>query len=298
MCYFQQYENENKESPIMSAVIISNILILAGTALAAAVILYLVSQKFHIEENPKIEEIENLLPGVNCGACGKAGCHAFAAACADSDQESFKNLFCTVGGQEVMDKVAASMGFVAATKEPTAAVLKCNGTCQNAPDKVIYTGMKSCRMAARISVGRSGCPNGCLRFGDCVKACPFNAIRIDETTGIPIVDENKCTSCGACVRMCPRGLYEIRPKGSNSVRVYVACSNKQKGALARKNCKAACIACMKCTKICPAVKVEDNLSYIPTSVSAQEYGRSLAETCPTGAIIYTGLSTKTEAENE
>jgi hypothetical protein len=282
----------------MSALIISNILILGGTALAAAIVLYIVSQKFRVEENPKIAEIEALLPGANCGACGKAGCHAFAVACANSSKEQFKELFCTAGGKEVMDKVAAELGYVAAAREPTVAVLKCNGTCQNAPDKVVYTGMKSCRMAARVSVGRSGCPNGCLRFGDCVRACPFGAIRLDETTGIPVVDENKCTSCGACVRTCPRGLYEIRPKGKNGVRVYVACSNTQKGALARKNCKAACIACMKCVKICPDVRIENNLSYIPPAVSPDEFGTRLAEACPTGAIICTGGKTSTEAENE
>lgn len=282
----------------MSALIISNILILGGTALAAAIVLYIVSQKFRVEENPKIAEIEALLPGANCGACGKAGCHAFAVACANSSKEQFKELFCTAGGKEVMDKVAAELGYVAAAREPTVAVLKCNGTCQNAPDKVVYTGMKSCRMAARVSVGRSGCPNGCLRFGDCVRACPFGAIRLDETTGIPVVDENKCTSCGACVRTCPRGLYEIRPKGKNGVRVYVACSNTQKGALARKNCKAACIACMKCAKICPDVRIENNLSYIPPAVSPDEFGTRLAEACPTGAIICTGGKTSTEAGNE
>lgn len=148
----------------MSALIISNVLILGGTALAAAIVLYVVSQKFRVEENPKISEIEALLPGANCGACGKAGCHAFAVACANSSADQFKELFCTAGGQEVMDKVAAELGYVAEAREPTVAVLKCNGTCQNAPDKVVYTGMKSCRMAARVSVGRSGCPNGCLRL--------------------------------------------------------------------------------------------------------------------------------------
>ena len=100
------------------------------------------------------------------------------------------------------------------------------------------------------------------------------------------------------MRTCPRGLYEIRPKGKNGVRVYVACSNTQKGALARKNCKAACIACMKCVKICPDVRIENNLSYIPPAVSADEFGTRLAEACPTGAIICTGGKTSTEAENE
>ena len=142
----------------MSALIISNILILGGTALAAAIVLYIVSQKFRVEENPKIAEIEALLPGANCGACGKAGCHAFAVACANSSKEQFKELFCTAGGKEVMDKVAAELGYVAAAREPTVAVLKCNGTCQNAPDKVVYTGMKSCRMAPAFPSAAAAVP--------------------------------------------------------------------------------------------------------------------------------------------
>lgn len=275
----------------MSGVIISNILILVGIALISAVVLYIVSQKFYVEENPKIDDIESLLPGVNCGACGKAGCRDFATSCVKADTNAFQGLYCPVGGKPVMDKVAQELGFTAVEKEATLAVLKCNGTCQNAPDKIEYTGMKSCRMAARISVGKSGCPNGCLRFGDCAIACQFDAIHIDPATGIPVVDATKCTSCGACVKMCPRHLYEIRPIGADGKRVYVACSNQQKGALARKNCKAACIACLKCTKICDDVKVEHNLSYIPSSVSAEKYGQELADACPTSAIIYTRLST-------
>lgn len=272
----------------MFDLIISNILVLGGIAFLAALILYIVSQKFAVVENPKIDEIESLLPGVNCGACGKAGCRDFAKACAEAGAEEFNELYCTVGGPAVMNKVAESLGFAASEKEATLAVLRCNGTCQNAPAKIFYSGMHSCRVASNISVGQSECPDGCLRFGDCVSACKFDALHIDETTGLPVVDENKCTSCGACVKICPRQLFEIRPKGTDGKRVYVACRNKQKGAVARKNCSAACIGCMKCTKVNPEVKVEDNLSYIPATVSAEKFGAELAASCPTGAIIYTG----------
>lgn len=268
-------------------IIVSDIIALGVIAFLSAIILYFVSQKFKIEENPKVENIEHILPGVNCGACGKAGCHNFAEACVKADAESFKKLYCPVGGALTMKKVADALGFDVVAKEETVAVLKCNGTCENAPAKIVYDAPISCRLANLVAVGQTGCPNGCLRFGDCVKACPFGAISINPETGIPQVDENKCTSCGACVRMCPRGLYEIRPKGKNGQRVYVACSNKQKGAVARKNCKAACIACMKCTKICPEIHVEDNLSYIPTTVSAQKFGAELVKNCPTGAIVMT-----------
>lgn len=268
-------------------IIVSNVLVLVGIALFAAIILYLVSQKFNVEENPKIGEVESVLPGANCGACGKAGCHNFAESCVKADENGFKNLYCPVGGAEVMKRVSDILGYAAVEKEPTVAVLKCNGTCENAPTKIHLDGVSICRLAAKISVGQTGCPNGCLRLGDCVKVCKFDALHIDEQTGLPVVDEDKCTSCGACVNICPRHLFEIRPKGKNGQRVYVACSNTQKGAVARKNCKAACIGCMKCTKVCPAVKVENNLSYIPSEVSAAEFGAELVKACPTSAIIMT-----------
>lgn len=280
-------------------IIVSNILVLVGIALFAAIILYLVSQKFNVEENPKIAQVESILPGANCGACGKAGCHNFAEACVKANEDEFKNLYCPVGGANVMKNVSDILGFATNEKEPTVAVLKCNGTCENAPTKIHFDGINICRLAAKISVGQTGCPTGCLRLGDCVKVCKFDALHIDPQTGLPVVDENKCTSCGACVNICPRHLFEIRPKGKNGERVYVACSNTQKGALARKNCKAACIGCMKCTKVCAAIKVENNLSHIPPEVSAAEFGTELVKTCPTGAIIMTQPQpANDEAEND
>ena len=272
----------------MTSMILYNVMILSAIAVIAAVVLYLAAKKFYVAPNHLAEEIASLLPQANCGACGSAGCQDFANKCAAASEEDFKNLYCPVGGKNVMSAIAEKLGYQTADHEPTMAVLKCNGSCQSAPDKVEYVGMKSCRLASRVFVGKTGCPNGCLRMGDCVRNCPFGAIEINKVTGLPQVDPKKCTSCGTCVRICPRGLYEIRPIGKNGVRIYVACSNTQKGAMARKNCKAACIGCMKCAKICPDIKVENNLSYIPTSVSAEQYGAELASNCPTGAIIYTG----------
>jgi len=271
---------------MMQNIIIANIVVVSAIAAAAAAILYFIAQKFKVEKNIRAEEIEQILPQANCGACGKAGCQAFAAACADADAATFATLYCPVGGAKVMSAIAEKLGYEVAERQPTAAVLRCNGTCENAPDKVEYIGLKSCRLASRVFVGKTGCPNGCLRFGDCVRNCPFGAISMNETTGMPEVDVDKCTSCGKCVRVCPRGLFEIRPLAEKGVQLYVACRNRQKGAIARKNCKAACIACMKCSKICPEVIVEDNLSYIPSTVDPAQYGEELSKACPTGAIIY------------
>lgn len=271
----------------MENVILLNILVLGGIALAAAVILYLVSQKFAVKEDERVTKIEQILPQANCGGCGCAGCHDFAVNCAGADEAGFNRLFCPVGGAAVMSQIADTLGFETVKKEPTVAVLRCNGTCKNAPAKVCYDGIYSCRVAAKITTAQSGCPDGCLRLGDCARVCKFDALHLNPQTGIPEIDETKCTSCGACVNVCPRHLFEIRPRGKNGCRVYVACRNTQKGALARKNCSAACIACLKCTKITPLVTVENNLSYIPPEVPAEEFGRALAETCPTGAIVCT-----------
>ena len=270
------------------SVLLTGILVLGGIGLVAAIILHFVAQKFAVESNPRVQAVEKLLPGVNCGACGKAGCQDFARACASADIETFKGLYCSVGGNSVMQKIAELLGYKTPERDPTVAVLRCQGSCENAPAKFEFTGLKSCRLVARISTSQSECPYGCIRMGDCVRACKFGALHISPDTGLPVVDENKCVSCGACVAICPKKLFEIRPKGKDGKRVYVACRNQQKGAVARQNCKVACIGCMKCTKIVPSIKVQNNLSYIPTDVDAEKFGQELADTCPTGAIVYTG----------
>jgi Na+-translocating ferredoxin:NAD+ oxidoreductase RNF subunit RnfB len=269
----------------MAVLVLSNILILGGLAVLAAVVLYNVSKKFAVEQSPVMEEILKKLPGANCGGCGKAGCQAFALACTEASEDEFKNLLCPVGGSKVMSEIAEIKGFGAIKGVKTCAVLRCQGTCQNAPDKIEYTGLKSCRIANMVMTAVSGCPNGCMRLGDCIKVCRFGALSMDKVTGMPVIDADKCTSCGACVKRCPRGLFEIRPIEKNS-QVYVACRNQEKGAAARKNCSAACIACGKCTKIHDSIKIENNLSYIPTEVSPAEFGQKLADECPVKAIIY------------
>lgn len=270
----------------MDNLIFLNMLVLGGIAFIASLILYMVSKKFSVKTDEMVIRIAEVLPQANCGACGKAGCADFATACARAEEASFANLYCPVGGVAVMQKIASLRGFVATDKAPTVAVLRCQGTCQNAPDKIVYDGVSSCRIANRISSGQSGCPDGCLHLGDCIKVCKFGALSFDVATNMPIIDTKKCTSCGACVKICPRGLFEIRSQSLAGGMVYVACRNKQKGAVARKNCSKACIGCMKCSKICEQIKVENNLSYIPPEVDAKTFGAELARNCPTSAIIY------------
>lgn len=270
----------------MDNLIWTNIGILGGVAFVAAVVLYFVSRRFYVEPDVTAEKITKVLPQANCGGCGYAGCADFASACSRSDAEGFAKLYCPVGGATVMKKVSKIKGFAAVEKKPSVAVLRCQGNCANAPEKTAYDAVSSCRIANQISVGKSGCPQGCLHLGDCVKVCKFGALSFDEETQMPIVDRKKCTACGACVKACPRGLFEIRELSTKGSLLYVACRNTQKGAVARKNCLAACIGCQKCAKLNPDIKVENNLSYIPQNVDAEEWGKQLTEACPTKAIVY------------
>ena len=184
-----------------------------------------------------------------------------------------------------MSKVADILGLAAEASEPKVAVVRCNGTCANRPRINQYDGAKSCAIAAALYGGETACSFGCLGCGDCVAACKFDAIHMNPETGLPEVDEEKCTACGACAKACPKGIIEIRFKGKKSRRVYVSCVNKDKGAVARKACSAACIGCGKCVKTCPfeAITLENNLAYI--DYNKCKSCRKCEKVCPQGSII-------------
>lgn len=247
-----------------------------------AVVLYLVATKFKVEEDPRIDEVEKVMPGANCGGCGFAGCRAFAQSCVEAG--NLDNNFCPVGGNDVMKKVAAVLGLEVKEKAPMIAVVRCNGTCANRPRTNDYDGVRSCKVKAALYSGDTGCLHGCLGCGDCVAACQFGAISMDPATGLPVVDEEKCTACGACVRACPKRIIELRNKGPKNRRVFVSCVNMEKGAAARKACSAACIGCGKCAKACPfdAITVEHNVAYI--DFNKCRLCRKCVAECPTGAI--------------
>lgn len=246
----------------MNLVVLS-IVILGGLGVVSAIVLYVTSKRFYVKENPKIAEIEDLLPGANCGGCGCNGCHDFAVKCANSD--SLDGLRCPSCDDTVMVKIAGIAGAIKPSSAmPKIAVLHCNGSCENRPVKSYYDGVRSCRIQHSLFLGARGCAYGCLGCGDCVRACKFDAIKIDTKQGIAVIDEEKCVGCGACVAMCPRNLIELRNKGPRGMRVYIACANKDKGALAMKECGVSCIGCSKCFKECQhdAIVIEDNLARI------------------------------------
>ena len=261
-----------------------------------AIILYLASKKFEVYEDPRIAQVQEILPAANCGGCGYPGCSGFATACVNSD--SLDGLFCPVGGSEVMGKVAGILGKEASSADATVAVVRCNGTCEARPKINQYDGVKSCAVASSLYGGETGCSFGCHGYGDCVTVCNFDAIFINPVTGIAEVIEDKCTSCGACVKACPKNPIELRKKGPKSRRIFVSCMNKDKGVIAKKACTNACIGCSLCFKECAfdAIKIENNLAYIDHNKC--RLCRKCVDVCPTNAIHELNFPPKKEKKAE
>lgn len=280
----------------MSQTIIYSILVLGGSGAFAALILYYVAQKFKVIEDPKIDIVTDLLPGANCGGCGFAGCRNFAEQIVNAN--SLEDLNCPVGGEKVMNKIGETLGLSSLASTPKVAVVRCNGNHNNSTRKSVYQGAESCTYANMLFRGEGGCPHGCLGLGDCVKSCLFDAIFINPETGLPEVDQEKCTACGACVKACPRLIIELRNKGPKDRRIFVSCVNKEKGAVAIKNCSTACIGCGKCVKTCPfdAIVLENNVAYINYNLC--KLCRKCVEVCPTNAIHEINFPAKKQAQPE
>lgn len=279
-------------NPILIAVIVLGVI-----GLVAALVLFLCSKKFAVYEDPRIAQVGELLPGANCGGCGFAGCGGMADALVKgADAGSLEGLNCPVGGADVMGRVADLLGMAIANGEPKVAVVRCNGSCENRPKIAEYAGLRSCAAMHACGAGETACGFGCLGCGDCVAACQFGAISMDPATGLPVVDESKCTACGACAKACPKNIIEIRPKGPRSMRLWVDCVNKDKGPGVKKACANACIGCGICLKTCThgAIVFENNVAYIDPSKC--KLCRECEAMCPTGAIHSSGFPKPLDAE--
>ena len=267
-------------------VILIAVAALAILGFVLALLLFVVSKRFAVKEDPRIGQVLEVLPGANCGGCGFPGCGGMAAACVKAaDAGSLEGLNCPVGGAECMEQVAGILGMEVAAAAPKLAIVRCNGTCEKRPHVRAYDGVTSCRVANTTCMGETQCSYGCLGCGDCVAACQFDALHMNPETGLPEVDAEKCTACGACQKACPRGIMEVRTvSGANKDAFVVTCMNMDKGAEAMKICARSCIACKKCQNACgsDAVHVGNNVAYI--NPDACVLCGACFEACPRGAI--------------
>lgn len=254
--------------------------VMGGLGVTLAAVLAYANQKLFVFEDPRIDEVEGMLPSANCGACGCPGCRAFAEKAVKGEIAPGK---CTVSTPEAIQSIATLLQVDAGGDEKRVARLACAGGAHVARNKALYSGAPSCRAAALISGGGKACSWGCLGLADCMRVCNFDAIHMDPH-GLPVVDEKKCTACGDCVKVCPKQLFTLHPI---SHRLWVTCRNQLDGIVAEAQCEVACTACGRCAADAPAglITITNNLAVVhyeknnvATAVPIQR--------CPTGAIVW------------
>ena len=276
----------------MSEIVIYTIITVVAIGVLAAIVLYIAAQKFKVFEDPRIDEVEEILPAANCGGCGYPGCRNFAESCVKADE--LDALYCPVGGNDVMAEVAKALGKVAIAQAPKVAVVRCSGTAEHRPRTNTYNGASNCNVASALYSGDTGCQYGCLGHGDCEDVCDFNAIHINPATMLPEVIDDNCTACNACVVVCPKDIIELRPKQKKDRKIFVSCINEDKGGIAKKNCGVACTGCTKCVKECPhdAIVIKNFLAYIDADKC--KLCRKCVIVCPTKAINEIGFPPRKE----
>lgn len=261
---------------IMSILIAT--LIVGGVGLFIGLFLGMAGIKFRVEVDEREEAVLAALPGNNCGGCGYPGCSGLAAAIVKG--EAAVN-GCPVGGEPVGTEIAKIMGVEAGDSVRMMAFVKCQGDCEKTKMDYDYTGAQDCNMLAFVpNGGPKTCNYGCLGYGSCVKACPFDAIHV--INGVAVVDKQACKACGKCVAACPKQLIELIPYDSSYA---VACSSKEKGPTVMKGCSVGCIGCTLCAKNCPkeAVTIDNFLSKIDQDKC--EGCGACKEKCPKKSIV-------------
>lgn len=259
------------------------VVVMGAVGIVFGFILAVANKKFAMEVNPLIHEVEEVLPKGQCGACGFAGCANYAEAVV-LNPEVAPNL-CVPGKEAVAKLVAELTGKAAEKVEPIIAHVRCRGTGDKAVLSYNYKGVKDCRAASMVQGGPKGCKNGCVGFGSCVEACHFGAMSMGEN-GLPVVDKKKCTGCAACEAACPKSVIQMIP---TNAKVKVDCNSKDKGAIARKLCSAACIGCGICAKNCSygAIEVKNNLAVVDHKICMEKCSDATCiAKCPTGAINF------------
>lgn len=253
---------------------------MAALGILLAALLAVANRMLWVYEDPRIDEVEELLPATNCGACGTAGCRPFAEALIAGDVTPAQ---CTVASADATEDIADYLGVDAGDVEKRVARLACAGGTHVARMRAHYDGLDTCRAAAVISGGPKSCVWGCIGLADCEVVCDFDAISMDKH-GLPVVDTAKCTACGDCVDVCPKALFSIHEV---SHRLWVACKNLLDGDDAEADCEVACTACERCAKDSPEglIEIRDYLAIV--DYTRNELASPVAtERCPTGAIVW------------
>jgi len=232
------------------------IIIVVSIALLAGLILSVSSIVFAVPKDERVEALAEVLPGINCGACGYSGCEAYAVALAKGQTQ---NGLCPPGGPETVEDVAEILGEAAGAMERKVAVIKCQGHIKNTQSKMEYHGYSTCQAANLIYGGDGACQYSCLGKGDCEVVCPEDAIVIEN--GLAVVKAHLCTGCGICVKACPKNVIDIVPE---KYKHHIGCKNTDRGPLTRKACKVGCIGCMRCQKVCEteAITIQNFLADI------------------------------------
>lgn len=254
---------------------------MVGLGVFFAVILAFADKTMHIEEDARISAIEEILPGLNCGACGYTGCHSYAVSLSKGDASITA---CLPGGDEVAGRLAEFLGFEKGKVAKSIAILHCNADFDRRNKTADYKGIETCQAAVAVSGGGVACVYGCLGYGDCAGACPFGAIKM--ANGLPVVDSTRCTACGRCVSACPRGLYTVE-RFTNGAITAVACSSPEKAAIVRDVCGVGCIGCKLCEKLSGGIfEVKDNLASVNYKKARPDTDwDKVIEKCPTKVIV-------------
>jgi len=255
-----------------------------------AIVLVVANKYLFVYEDPRIDEVEAMLPAANCGACGTAGCRNFAEKLVAGEVTPGQ---CTVNPKETSVAIADFLGVALGKVEKRVARLACAGGRHVARIRASYDGLSSCRAAALVSGGGKGCRWGCLGLADCEAVCEFDAISMDRY-GLPVVDVDKCTACGDCVDVCPKDLFSLQPL---SHQLWVACKSEDFGDAAEAECEVMCTACGRCAMDSPEglITMQNNLATIDYTKNALA-SQIAIERCPTGAIVWYDAKGKTVAK--
>jgi len=260
--------------------------VLAILAVGMAYVLGWANRAFHVHVDPKVESVIDALPGANCGGCGYVGCSEYAEAVVRG--EAPVNL-CAPGGPSCAGALAAILGVSVEVSLPYRAVVHCAARRHQRLGRTEYHGEMTCT-AANLVAGVQGCTYGCLGFGDCTRACPYDAIHVID--GLATVDYDKCVGCKNCARVCPRNIITMVPFKAERM-VVIACSNQDFGPEVKAVCEVGCIGCQACTRQCPVMNMEGNLPIInyDSYDHNADFGGAFQK-CPRESLTYVGKPTK------